>query len=489
MKSKILTISILCFSKILFAQDSLRVETVVDTAFKTPQYIAAYDDVFLSHKETKWLLKADLMGALGGIFDYSNGLRPSSIELERKIGKEFSLNVGLSMPLDLVDVFDNNPQGDRVTSLTYIVEPRYFFGKNKSVLNSPVTNNLNGNYISLRAGITQNFLRLSNDGSKGFTPELKMNKRQLALNYGMQRRVFNHFYVNYKIGLSMSDLEILTGQVEYSANFVPPYPISRRKTLEVAYGFDNQFTVGLAFGGGKKTIANNSCDLFRCFEEEQQLFKIDVKELLGRFDNRNISSKIMLGYEKKLGKSSFSINTEFSGKFAQNKDNDFSPWKGVLGLGRFDYGYEPTIPSAPNPLGQRVFNTYKYYNASLTVEPRFYYNLKRRIAKGKSANNLSGSYIALAFVKGFDFDQIPNTTLTIDNQLVGNTLSHTYFLVTPRWGHQRRLFKNGFMDFSISPLWQEFSSIKTEKGRVINSDKRFLDFNELKADFKIGFAF
>ena len=64
MKSKLFIITLLCFSKSLIAQDTLRVETVVDSSFKTPQYVAAYDDVFLSHQETKWLVKVDFMGLL-----------------------------------------------------------------------------------------------------------------------------------------------------------------------------------------------------------------------------------------------------------------------------------------------------------------------------------------------------------------------------------------------------------------------------------------
>ncbi len=136
-----------------------------------------------------------------------------------------------------------------------------------------------------------------------------------------------------------------------------------------------------------------------------------------------------------------------------------------------------------------LINTYRYYSISATLEPRFYYNLKRRIAKGKSANNLSGGYIALAFTKGYDSDRIPNTSLSIDNQLVGTSLSHSYLLIEPKWGIQKRLFRNGFMDFSISPFWAESSTIKTEKGQIYDSSTHFLDFNEMKADFKIGFAF
>ena len=64
MNSKILIIIILCFAKIVTAQDTLRVETVVDSTFRTPQYETVFDDVFLSHQEAKWLFKADFTGLL-----------------------------------------------------------------------------------------------------------------------------------------------------------------------------------------------------------------------------------------------------------------------------------------------------------------------------------------------------------------------------------------------------------------------------------------
>ena len=479
MKSKILIIIVLCFAKILFAQDSVRIETVVDTAFKTPQYIAAYDDVFLSHKETKWLLKADLIGALGAIFDNDRTLRPSSIELERKIGKTVSVNLGVSSFLELENLVDPI-MGDKVQSFTYFIEPRYYLGMNKRIEKGVAANNLNGNYVSLQAGFTKNFLDLSIDGAKGYRPKLPLDKYKFSLNYGMQRRVFNHFYVNYKLGLGVVKTELLTANVDFSTNV-----ITRKSSDETHFGIDNHFTIGLAFGGGKKLNTNNLCDLFRCFEEENQLLKIDIKGLLNRIETGRISSNLSIGYEHKLGKSSFSIDIDWFSKFNLYKFDNSGYSYGILEKGLVSYGYSwfNNPNNNPNPTN----SISKYHTTSITIEPRFYYNMKRRIAKGKTANNLSGSYVSVGFTGGYDYDALPKGNyIDIENQLIGNSLSQLWVQTAIKWGHQRRLFKNGFMDFSIAPFWSGFSKITTETGSVF---KNSYTSDYFIADFKIGFAF
>ena len=188
MKSKILIIIVLCFAKTLFAQDSVRIETVVDTAFKTPQYIAAYDDVFLSHKETKWLLKADLIGLLGmiegknryGAYTFS---KPISLEFEHKLSKSISISTGLSIHSQLF-----------YSQLTLLFEPRWYFNKNKLIAKNQSADNLNGSYLSLRGNATHRFL------VNNIVP-FKSDVWSVRLNYGIQKRVFNNFYVNYRVGL------------------------------------------------------------------------------------------------------------------------------------------------------------------------------------------------------------------------------------------------------------------------------------------------
>jgi hypothetical protein len=428
MKPKILIISFLCFSRMLFSQDSIRVETVVDTAFKTPQYELAFDDVFLSHQETKWLLKGDLIGLLGlNRADNHRLNKPVGFEFEHKLSKSVSLNVGLKA--DLIGRLGSYNEIPFILSL----ESRWYLNQKKLQASNQSENNLNGSYVSLRTRYTTTHTQGNNTYSESH------NKTSVSLNYGIQKRVFNNMYFNYRVGI---------GAVQQPINSI----IKNRWD----FGFENEFTLGLALGGGKKKTVN-SCDLFRCFENEHSLWKFDVSRLLPVFNKNYTQSNLNAAYEFKLRNSkAWSINTNldiylnrFRNSFA-NSDKNF------------------------------------YYNtAYLSLAPRYYYNINKDIAKGKSANNLSGCYLSLeiggsvssSLQKLNEYYSIPIGTIWGREQSLK---------IIPKWGIQKRLFKNGFMDFSVAPYWYQ----RSYNDLLPSSYLRFFkEHNYLKTDFKIGFAF
>ncbi len=113
--------------------------------------------------------------------------------------------------------------------------------------------------------------------------------------------------------------------------------------------------------------------------------------------------------------------------------------------------------------------------------------IHKHIAKGKSANNLSGSYISAAFTGGYAFNMIPKNNLTdVNGQRMGTTLSLQHFEYALKWGHQWRLFKNGYADFSVSPLWKDYLKMKSGTNKIYDKEKLM---SYPKTDFKIGFAF
>ncbi len=78
---------------------------------------------------------------------------------------------------------------------------------------------------------------------------------------------------------------------------------------------------------------------------------------------------------------------------------------------------------------------------------RYYYGLKRRIARGKSGNNLSGAYVAW---QGEWFQT--QTTLygkNSDGIETKNTATVRQMHTGPLWGIQHRIFDKGFIDFNI----------------------------------------
>jgi hypothetical protein len=441
MKSKILTISILCFSKILLAQDSMRVETVVDTAFKTPQYIAAYDDVFLSHQETKWLLKADLIGLLGiiegknryGTYTFS---KPIGLEFEHKLSKTLSINTGISGHSQL-----------GYTQGALLLEPRWYFNKNKLAADNPLIDNLNGSYLSLRAKATRRFLTNEN---------LPYERKpwSLKLNYGIQKRVFNNFYVNYRVGMGYGLRE----------NLLVASRIIEDQGED--WFFDSDFTLGLAFGGGKKKVVN-TCDLFRCFETEKSLWKFDITKLVPSFNNFFQASDLSMAYEFKLGQSkAWSMNIGFDG---------------YLSRLHFGNAYSSVIGA---PKKHNFYTAIGYFS----LAPRYYYNINKNIAKGISANNLSGCYLSLEIGLGMS---APSQSINIGGQsasvFIANqdyNLANSWKII-PKWGVQKRLFKRGFVDFSFAPYWYQ----ETTKSLHPLLNHQYKNHNFFKSDFKIGFAF
>jgi hypothetical protein len=195
------------------------------------------------------------------------------------------------------------------------------------------------------------------------------------------------------------------------------------------------------------------------------LWKLDLRRI---FSEKFFGFSISLNpeYERKLGKSPFSINTSLDLAYSNGINGGFA----VGG----------------------------------SVEPRYYYNLKKRIARGKSAHNLSGNYIALNIQGNYsNYDYIGY--LDTNALVVGaGTFFGSSFSIEPRFGIQRRLFKNGFLDISFSPIHiqKSFMTFDERKmGTIVSS--RLEPFREglyvfkiedtsipmPQIQFKIGFAF
>jgi hypothetical protein len=407
---------------------------VQDSAFVTPQYSSVYDDVFMNKKETKWLFKINLLAT-----DFRAIIQ--GIIFEHKINK----NLSFSYSMGLVSNFESPDNRDFERKKIIGIQPRWYFKNNKMV------NNLNGNYVGLSA-----FYSLGENLRNNI--ENRPNWA-LAATYGIQRRVFNSWYIDWQLGVGMDKLSF-KNESEFQAN-------------QIDYWLHNQFTLGLAFGGGKKS-ATNKCNLFSCFEEEKSLWKLEMRNIYKSYSSGGgYSIEFNPEYERKIGKSSFSINTG-------------------LGISYGDYYYRD--------------NFYGGYNLGVnaTIEPRYYYNLKKRIATGKSANNLSGNYFSInvngSFSKSY-YGTLDSAAVIKNNELSGNLL-----VIEPRWGIQRRLFKNGFLDLSVSPFYFRKSVITFNDVKIDGSIANRTPFGPIqegfqyhkvknseipfpKIYFKIGFAF
>lgn len=455
MKFKSLLIFLLFCTKMLVGQDSLTVETVQDSAFTPPQYSSVYDDVFMNKKETKWLIKVDALGLInlkvgesrlkGNNSIFSNTLR-LKIDFEHKLFSNLSINYSAGI------IFNNNKyQINTIDEYVLGIEPRWYF---KSKKNAKMIQNLNGNYVSLNYSQSANDLFTKKESNfNKFRPSLDWS---VVTSYGIQKRIFNFGYIDYQIGFGIGRNN-LTDNVDF-------------RSLDINYWLHNKFTLGLAFGGGKKS-QTNTCDLFRCYEEENNLWKFDIRKIYKNNGDDIYTISFNPEYEHKIKKSSFSINT----------------------------GIELSY--------KRFYHFVLEYGVKGTFEPRYYYNLNKRIAQGKTANNLSGGYFSLEVSGGYS-ESIDAITYPIflTNDTINKTQNNVYYYAfEPKWGIQKRLFKNGFMDLSFSLIKYKTSFATRElhltngsitKSTPYNPFQNEFEFLNLNSSiplpniyFKIGFAF
>ena len=161
--------------------------------------------------------------------------------------------------------------------------------------------------------------------------------------------------------------------------------------------------------------------------------------------NSQVAVDIPLSFEQKIKQSSWSINTD-------------------LNLSLQNYSVK-----SPNTFGAKYFNS----SAAVVIQPRYYYNLKKRIRKGKSANNLSGNYVALAGSQSLYFFNSVDNPVRSYKGLSGWNNTRAAFIT---WGMQRRIFSKGFFDFQIGAFYGERSTVHSQP------------IFEPYSRFKLGFA-
>lgn len=165
--------------------------------------------------------------------------------------------------------------------------------------------------------------------------------------------------------------------------------------------------------------------IIRVHEEKLHLFKVDLigpaLYLVSNWEENDVAQNklVNLAYEQK-------INPNWSWLIESSFKADRSDFKEIQGVGG----------------------------------TRYYYNMKRRILRGKSANNFSGNYFSAVVTYGYRFHDD-------DDQATLNIL----------YGIQRRLGGYGFIDFNVG-LENAFTSFDDRE-----------DVVDVVAEVKWGLAF
>jgi hypothetical protein len=384
MKRNLLIISFLCLTKILYAQDSMRITTEVDT-FAPPQYVSDYDNFFLKKEPRKSMWKLSTNSLIRDYGFLSNGY---TLVPEFRISKGISLNIGASIQsYSFIGVKIEKIPNENSPFRIYI-EPRYYYNKRREIAKEESANNLIGPYSGIRTGLAVG-------------PYFKGTNYTTEAIFGLQQ-LFYYKGTSYK---SFIDLNVgLGASFNKYVGWKPSYH------FQVLFG-------GLLEDFGKilkdKKAPPAMCDIYQCFIEEQRMFKVDLLNLINVSNAENLDGGLEVNYEEKIKKSSFSIN---------------------MGLAAQGYNFKINTNENKKIVGY-LFKGY--------IEPRWYYRMKKNIAEGKSANNLSGVFWALQM--GYQ-NTIKNN---YENTLPVEVIKYNYACAYLIWGRQERFLKHFFLEVKL----------------------------------------
>ncbi|MDN3596569.1 hypothetical protein [Zunongwangia endophytica] len=120
--------------------------------------------------------------------------------------------------------------------------------------------------------------------------------------------------------------------------------------------------------------------------------------------------------------------------------------------------------------GSSYSNTFNYiFTPTITIEPRWYYNLKKRADKGRRTWNNGANFLSLETSLHPDLFTISNH----DNVAVTNTIAFI-----PKWGIKRNIGQHFGFEIAVGPL-----------GYRINLDDTRNSGTTATLDLKIGYNF
>jgi hypothetical protein len=428
-----------------FAQkDSINIHSHSEVGELEKQtFIDEYDFVFLNKEPLRFMAKWNAAAALpvlstdwqllGGGEGFDNFRLEAALEV--RIAPAFSVNglVSAEMAGEDNNFFDNVVLG---------LEPRYYFNQKRRIRQGKSANNLTGAYVGAAMSRETNLFKFS------FLPPgepYNFHNYAAYLRAGFQQRIFKSGYIDFSWGLGAQTITTIIIAPDQQVSYL-------RKWREQ---FNQRLTMGWAFGSPKTgKRENRSCDFFKCYREENSLLKIDLLNLVRQLNFQQQSGKISLAYERKIGGSPFSIQVGADVLAAHIRQNENVIQKGIGG--------------------------------GASLESRWYYSLKKRIATGKSGNNLSGHFVGLHV--GYSASKETNLLIDIDPIFINRSLR-----VVPIWGMQYRIFNTGFFEYRVgvglSNYYSDTDYFRPEP--PIFTDPPSFTGNELTflSELKIGFAF
>jgi hypothetical protein len=451
--------------------DSVRItHTQEVNTLKNQQYVAFYDYALLKNEPTKWMIKA-----------YGIQLLDYRLGVERKLTNSFS--IALDVAHNKVADFDHS-----LKRWVSGAEIRWYYDINNRLRKGKSIHHFSGNYFAARYETAWknseseaawrsdiNNRELSSDYDRRWKTDYYSvhYDSQMSLTYGMQRRFFRFGFLDFFVSLNNR----IGRQIHRNVVFLDgnntatkPNPNTLLQTVEVSpinyWNLTSAFKFGIAFVDLKKAPASRKGEIFSLSENEQQLWKIDWPVLEVTSSTQSLNSGI--GYEHKIGQSAFSINT-------------------YLDLFLFNFFGKNARLYDPATKTEFITNARQASVGSiLSIQPRWYFLSNLLPHLRPTGNNLSGVYV------GSNTTFFGVHTQTVTNRYSNTTGDKPQFINTGLLlGYQRKLFRNGFIDFNLSKglfnNYPYYYYLWVPTGLQVWTPHSFLK-NNFILDFKLGFA-
>lgn len=428
MKYLILIIAFFCLNTVVFSQDSIKVRTEIDT-FSTPQYRSDYDAFFLKQEPQKILFK---FSATNVLRDYGVSSANYTFVSESRIKQGVSINFGFNIQDYSIRGVKTEPKNGFRNPMTLYAEMRHYLNKAREIAAKRSADNLIGTYTGVRTGASISPIfkgtTFFGEGVLGLQQSFLQRMRLPFVKKTVEAT--NYIDINLGLGVAYNTMQ----------KWAPSYRV--------------QVQFGSLFSVAEKDVpqrdASTMCNIYRCHEEEKSLFKVDLLNLVNVANSNSADVGLDMSYERKINNSPFSMS---------------------LGLNGVRYNLKTSA------INDKKINGYTFKSY---IEPRWYHRLKKQIAKGNSANNLSGSYWGLQMgYKNYEKNNYElNTLTTIDKS------DYTYAYLV--YGYQQRMLKHFFWEYRLG------IGAKSEKnldGLVFNNGKNGGAYAGGFGEVKLGLAF
>lgn len=296
------------------------------------RYVNAMEYAFMMHEETEWLLKAGLI-----LSNDDMNMNPFKFAFEHRISGSFTANAA-------IDHSRINLPGENEYFLPvdFSLESRWYYRLKKRMREEGVAASMSDNYLALGTAYTY-LLNYNN-------VDVQVDYHYLSLyaRWGIQRRYLKYGHVDLGIRAGvMSPLDD-----DFSPSLV----------------LNTYVEMGLGFARDKYRLDREKlCPFIKCYDADLFIIKTNLSDFIniGYFtSDKWIEFSPQVAFEHKIATSPFSLNAEL---------------KGTVGY------------SESNSDEQSYIN--RYWIAGLTLEGRYYYNLRKSIRNGRSGNGLSANYV------------------------------------------------------------------------------------------------